>query len=235
MKILVVDDSKTIRYVLQKTLSELGYSDVVEAADVSQARGRIARDRPDLIISDINMPGESGIDLLQHVRDNPSTADIPFVIISANQDKKQVFRAAKIGLQDYILKPIDKRTLAEKLKTLSQSHGIQAPSLATKPAPRPAPPPQPGPETNDSTPEKEAKDENADASTLVPRNIDAVIEHCGLIFDGELTVNDFRMWLATELLGLGEDAADSEKVTDLLGRLKSASQEGVRRAFAAAE
>ncbi len=127
MAILVVDDSKTIRFVLNKVLGELGYDDVIEAGSVAVAKRYLEVKKIDLVFSDWHMPKETGLDLLQHIRSIPEFAKLPFVMITTEQDKQRIFQAAKVGLQSYIYKPIQKDVLAQKLQELSTSHGIKPP------------------------------------------------------------------------------------------------------------
>jgi len=127
MNILTVDDSKTMRHIIVKTLNELGYNIIFEAGSVEEAKSVLDRENISLIISDWNMPGASGLDLLKYVRAHPKFSQILFIMNTTEQDKKNIFEAVKNGVQSYMIKPVQKNVLAQKLYDLSVSHGIKAP------------------------------------------------------------------------------------------------------------
>lgn len=127
MKILVIDDSQIVRFITTKMLQEMGYNSIVSAGDVESALVEIEKSKPDLILSDMNMPGKNGLDLLKHIRSIPEYTDIPFVIISTFQESDAIVEAIKEGAQHYLKKPIDQNELREKMKALSYSHGIKPP------------------------------------------------------------------------------------------------------------
>lgn len=128
MKILVVDDSKTMRYVLITALKGIGYSSVATAECVDMAKTLLAADPvPDLIISDWNMPGASGLDLLKYVRSNTRTKETPFIMLTTETDRSKIVEATRAGLQSYLLKPVKKNVLAEKMRELSAAYGFPPP------------------------------------------------------------------------------------------------------------
>ena len=98
MHILIVDDSKTIRFMLLRLLKELGYDTISEAADVDAALLIIQKSPPDLIFSDFNMPGKNGVDFLKAIRQNPATDKIPFIMVTTFHDKKNYLRCGKSGI-----------------------------------------------------------------------------------------------------------------------------------------
>lgn len=128
MKILLVDDSATILHAVSKMLKELGYENVQTAEDPQEAIGHIKIIPPDLIISDWNMPKGSGLDLLKFVRTNKDTAKAPFIFLTSDHDKSKVLQAKSFHPQAYILKPMTKKQIAERLVMLSKTHGIQPPA-----------------------------------------------------------------------------------------------------------
>ncbi len=127
MNTLIVDDSKMIRHILIHTLRELGYNTFFDSANVAEAKSILLREKIDLVISDWNMPGESGLDLLKKIRSTKELTEIPFIIISSESNKSKIFNAIKVGVQAYLVKPIKKEQLVEKLNALVKTHGIQAP------------------------------------------------------------------------------------------------------------
>lgn len=101
-KILIVDDDASFRFILKDFLEMNGY-DCMEAGNVAQARRQLWWNRFDLILSDLNMPKESGFDLLDHVISSyPRT---PFVLVTGNGDKATRVRALKLGACAYLSKP----------------------------------------------------------------------------------------------------------------------------------
>jgi DNA-binding NtrC family response regulator len=101
-KILIVDDDASFRFILKDFLEMNGY-DCVEAGNVAQARRQLWWNKFDLILSDLNMPKESGFDLLDHVITlYPRT---PFVLITGSGDKATRAQALKLGACAYLSKP----------------------------------------------------------------------------------------------------------------------------------
>ena len=108
MKILLVEDSKFMRAMEVNMLHDLGYANIEEAMDAETAMSKLEQDKNiKLIISDWNMPGKSGYDLLVWVRSHPKLKDIPFVIASGRGEKKETEKAIKAGVNDFIVKPFD--------------------------------------------------------------------------------------------------------------------------------
>ena len=126
---------------MAKTLKELGYASIREAKAVPEAKTVLASDKIDMIISDWNMPGGSGLDLLNFVRSKPEYSKIPFIMNTTEQEKKKIFQAVKSGAQAYLFKPVKKDLLAQKLFDLSKTHGIQPPKhkVAFSPPPNTSP------------------------------------------------------------------------------------------------
>ena len=113
MKALIVDDDVFVRKCLLKMLpwEELGFSQVLEATDGTSALKTALKTAPDLLISDVKMPGLSGLQLAEKLR--ASMVDIYMIILSEYSDFEFVHKALKIDVQDYILKPITKERLGE--------------------------------------------------------------------------------------------------------------------------
>lgn len=119
MKILIVDDAVTFRKLLVMALESLGLADHLEAGNVSEAQ-EILRNgtQIDLIISDWHMPAQTGLDLLRWVREQPSLAKTPFIMLTTEQERSHILSAARLGLQGYIFKPVQKTVLFQKLNEL---------------------------------------------------------------------------------------------------------------------
>jgi signal transduction histidine kinase/DNA-binding response OmpR family regulator/HAMP domain-containing protein len=112
--ILVVDDDANIRSLLRQELEDQGYH-VVEAEDGTEAIAKIREHKPDLITLDIAMPGISGFDVAAILRNDPATANIPIIIVSAFEDQEKVCR---FGIDRYLAKPIEGDQLLKEIDTL---------------------------------------------------------------------------------------------------------------------
>lgn len=122
-KILVVDDMAAMRLRLMNQLKAMGYTNIDQAENGQEAfevleKKRSENNAIELVISDWNMPVLSGIDLLEKVRSNIHYAKLPFIMVTAEGEKQQVVRALKIGVSDYLVKPVDKSVLGQKLASL---------------------------------------------------------------------------------------------------------------------
>lgn len=107
LKVLVVDDMSTMRKIVSKNLTNLGFQNIVEAADGVQAWELIssANSGIGLVVSDWNMPNCSGLDLLKRVRADSRFKTIPFVLVTAENEQAQVVEALKAGVNNYLVKP----------------------------------------------------------------------------------------------------------------------------------
>ncbi|MBN8537049.1 MAG: response regulator [Deltaproteobacteria bacterium] len=120
-KFLVIDDFATMRKIIRKILSELGYTQVEEADDgatawplIQQAHGQ---GQPfQFVISDWNMPKMLGIDLLKTCKADARFANLPFMLVTAESEQKQILEAAKAGVSDYVVKPFNAAILKQKLE-----------------------------------------------------------------------------------------------------------------------
>lgn len=120
MKILLVDDSRTIRNIQKNVLSQLGYNDVMEAADGVEALKQIAAGKPDLCLIDWNMPNMDGITLVRKIRETDKS--MPLIMVTTEAEKSRVLEAIKAGVNNYVIKPFTAETLSEKINaTLSKS------------------------------------------------------------------------------------------------------------------
>ena len=117
MKILIADDSRVMRQIVIRTLRQAGYDDneIVEAEDGRDALDKVGSEKPDLVLSDWNMPNMTGIELLKNIRAEPSIKDMPVLMITAEARKENIIEAAQNGANGYIVKPFTAATLDEKL------------------------------------------------------------------------------------------------------------------------
>ncbi|MGV6872729.1 response regulator [Pseudochelatococcus sp. B33] len=118
MPILVVDDYKTMVRIIRNLLKQLGFQDVDDAADGSEALTKLAERKYGLVISDWNMEPMTGYELLKQVRDNPELESIPFIMVTAEAKSENVIAAKKAGVNNYIVKPFNAQTLKDKIEAV---------------------------------------------------------------------------------------------------------------------
>lgn len=116
-RILVVDDQPSIAGLMSQLLGMRGY-DVVTASSAEQAEDEVNRQTPDLILSDVMMPGKSGYDLCRTLKDNPVTRLIPFVLITGLTDSTDKVRGIEAGADDFLNKPVLAEELIARVKSL---------------------------------------------------------------------------------------------------------------------
>ncbi|NPA54774.1 MAG: response regulator [Epsilonproteobacteria bacterium] len=119
MKVLVVDDSSTMRRIIVNTLARLGYKDVVQGADGVEAWEAMQKN-PDIgvVITDWNMPNMNGLELVKKIRAEEKYADIPIIMVTTEGGKAEVITALKAGVNNYIVKPFTPQVLKEKLQAV---------------------------------------------------------------------------------------------------------------------
>jgi two-component system chemotaxis response regulator CheY len=115
MKILVVDDFSTMRRIIKNLLKDLGFSNIQEADDGSTALPMLQQGDFDFVVTDWNMPGMQGIDLLRAIRADAGLKHIPVLMVTAEAKKEQIVAAAQAGVNGYVIKPFTAATLKEKL------------------------------------------------------------------------------------------------------------------------
>ena len=119
MKILVVDDFSTMRRIIKNLLKDLGFTNIQEADDGSTALPMLQQGDFDFVVTDWNMPGMSGIELVKNIRANPIMANMPILMVTTESKREQIIEAAKAGVDSYIVKPFTAGTLKEKLEKVS--------------------------------------------------------------------------------------------------------------------
>jgi len=123
MKILIVDDFSTMRRIIKNLLRDLGFMNTEEADDGTTALPMLQTGKFDLLVTDWNMPGMQGIDLLRAVRADEKLANLPVLMVTAEQKREQIIEAAKAGVNGYIVKPFTAQTLKEKLEKIFERVG----------------------------------------------------------------------------------------------------------------
>ena len=119
-KILVVDDMDSIRTILVQILKDMGFSNIIEAANGQEAMAKFLEETEslrniDIIISDLNMPLMNGIELLKSVRTHFFGSDIPFLIVTTEQEKETVIECIQAGATNYIIKPFEQDVVRERI------------------------------------------------------------------------------------------------------------------------
>ena len=121
MPVLVVDDYNTMIRIIRNLLKQLGFEDIDDAADGSAALAKMQQRKYGLVISDWNMEGMTGYDLLQQVRADPELASTPFIMVTAESKTENVIAAKKAGVSNYIVKPFNAQTLKSKIDAVFQN------------------------------------------------------------------------------------------------------------------
>lgn len=124
LKFLVVDDFSTMRRIVKNVLQELGYSRIEEADDGQTALPMLQAGDYDFLITDWNMPGMQGIDLLRAVRADKALSGLPVLMLTAEAKREQIVEAAQAGVNGYVIKPFTAATLKEKLDNIFQTLGM---------------------------------------------------------------------------------------------------------------
>lgn len=115
MPVLVVDDYKTMIRIIRNLLKQLGFSDVDDAADGTEALGKMRQKKYGLVISDWNMEPMTGYELLKEVRTDEALGRTPFIMVTAESKTENVIAAKKAGVNNYIVKPFNAATLKSKI------------------------------------------------------------------------------------------------------------------------
>jgi two-component system, chemotaxis family, chemotaxis protein CheY len=123
MKILIVDDFSTMRRIIKNLLRDLGFTNTDEADDGSTALPMLQSGKYDFLVTDWNMPGMTGIDLLRAVRKDPKLVELPVLMVTAESKREQIIEAAQAGVNGYVVKPFTAATLQEKIDKIFERVG----------------------------------------------------------------------------------------------------------------
>jgi two-component system chemotaxis response regulator CheY len=119
LKVLVADDSNTMRKIILRSLQAVGVPEAVEAKDGAEAVALFQQSTPDLVLTDWNMPGKTGLEVIREIR--ALNADVPIIMITTEAEKSRVMEAIQAGVSDYLIKPFDADTLRAKLGKYSEA------------------------------------------------------------------------------------------------------------------
>lgn len=121
LKVLVVDDSATMRRIIVNTLKRIGYEDLIEAEDGVDAYAKLESEAGiNFIVTDWNMPNMSGLEFVNKVREG-SFKEIPILMVTTRSIKEDIIEAMKAGVNSYIVKPFTPQTLKEKIDKILAS------------------------------------------------------------------------------------------------------------------
>ena len=118
MPVLVVDDYKTMIRIIRNLLKQLGFSDIDDAADGTEALAKMQQRQYGLVISDWNMEPMTGYELLKEVRSDENLMKTPFIMVTSESKTENVIAAKKAGVNNYIVKPFNAATLSAKINAV---------------------------------------------------------------------------------------------------------------------
>jgi two-component system, chemotaxis family, chemotaxis protein CheY len=118
MKILIVDDFSTMRRIIKNLLRDLGFTNTQEADDGLTALPMLKSGDFDFLVTDWNMPGMTGIDLLKAVRADEKLSSLPVLMVTAEAKRDQIIEAAQSGVNGYVVKPFTAAALKEKIEKI---------------------------------------------------------------------------------------------------------------------
>ena len=116
MRILIVDDSVTMRKIIGKSLQTAGYPEIVEASDGADAMSKMSG--VDLVLLDWNMPVMDGLSFVKEARQSPVFGSVPIIMVTTEGAQKEVLQALKEGVNDYIVKPFKADILIQKIESV---------------------------------------------------------------------------------------------------------------------
>jgi two-component system chemotaxis response regulator CheY len=118
-RVLLADDSSTMRKIILRSLQAVGVPSAVEAADGIEAVNLFKPGEFDLVLTDWNMPGKNGLEVITEIR--AKDANVPIIMVTTEAERGRVLQAIQAGVSDYLVKPFTADTLREKL----EKHGCQ--------------------------------------------------------------------------------------------------------------
>ena len=118
VSVMIVDDQQSMRGICKDILTQLGFTNIVEAKSGRDALGKLEKSSVDLIISDWNMDDIDGLTLLRVIRKHPKTQGMPFIMATGRSDKEQVKEAISSGVNNYIIKPFDASTMKKRIEAV---------------------------------------------------------------------------------------------------------------------
>lgn len=118
MQILVVEDNTTMRRIVRDLIKQIGFKNIEEAIDGTDAMTKLNEKAYDFIISDWHMEPMTGLDLLKQVRAHEKLKRIPFLMVTAESKPENILAAKNAGVSNYIIKPFNAQTLKTKMMSI---------------------------------------------------------------------------------------------------------------------
>ena len=122
IKILIVDDFIGMRKILRDLLTTLGYANIHEADDGKTALPRLQAEPFDFLITDLNMPGMPGLELVQTLRADEALNHLPVLMVTSEARRPQILSAASAGVDGYLVKPFTAESLQRKIQAIYGGH-----------------------------------------------------------------------------------------------------------------
>ncbi len=113
MRVMVIDDSKTMRNIEKSILNQLGYTEIEEACNGQDALTKVAAFNPDLLLLDWNMPNMDGLTFVKTYREQGNKT--PIIMVTTENEKTRIVEAIKAGVQNYVVKPFTPDVLGERI------------------------------------------------------------------------------------------------------------------------
>jgi two-component system, chemotaxis family, chemotaxis protein CheY len=124
MRILLIDDSKTMRNIQKSVLKQLGYTDLEEACDGQDALSKIGAFKPELCLVDWNMPNMDGLSFVKAFRQTDKST--PLIMVTTEAEKARVIEAIKAGVNNYVVKPFTPDLLSERITETLAKCGVNS-------------------------------------------------------------------------------------------------------------
>jgi two-component system chemotaxis response regulator CheY len=124
IKILVVDDFSTMRKLVRNVLKQIGFSNITEAEDGNMALEVMRNEEIGLVVTDWNMPNMTGIELLQRIRDDGKSKNIPVLMLTAEGKTENVVAAVKAGVDNFIVKPFTAEVMQAKIEQIFAKRSV---------------------------------------------------------------------------------------------------------------
>jgi diguanylate cyclase (GGDEF)-like protein len=125
LKILIVDDQESIRKYLYQELQRIGVREIVESSTAADALVKFAQCKPDLVLLDIQMPGENGYWIAEQIRNAEAGNWTPIIFLTALDQDENLWEGIRVGGDDYLIKPVRTTVLAAKIRAMQRLLGMQ--------------------------------------------------------------------------------------------------------------